>query len=182
VSIEKYQALKSFDHLKWGRDRIVLLGDHQDAERCKKLERRRIALYAPSQWRQRFPDGYIQFGIGRGRGGCGLFDLRHQTINGTPTYIFEYSEGIDLLSRRLKALSQLSEYSKIHQGDDLVTYAELVVRTVNPTIPLWRNEDWLRRKICAYLPVVGLPDLEALVEAAKPSVITYAVLMQKRAV
>jgi hypothetical protein len=182
MTSEKYSALKSFEHLKWCRDRKVFLGDHEDAERCKKLERTRIALYAPSQWHQRFPDGYIQFRTGRGWGGRRLFDLRHRTINGTLTYIFEDSEGVDLLCRRLKALNQTREYTKLHRGDDLRAYWDLVVPRVDPQRSLWGGEDWLRRQIWEALPVLGLGDLEALVNAAKPIIETGGVMLQKLAI
>src|SRR5258708_38429846 len=104
LAFEKYSALKSFDHFKFRRDRHVFVGDHEDAERCKKLEKTRIVLYAPSQWHDMFPDGYIKFGWGRGWGGRKLFDLRCHTINGIPAYIFEDDKGIDLRYQLLEVL------------------------------------------------------------------------------
>jgi hypothetical protein len=131
----------------------------------------------PSQWHQRFQDGYIQFGTGRGWGGSRLFDLRRRTISGVPAYIFENSEGVDLLYRRLKALNQTREYTRLHKGGDLRAYWELVVPTVEPRISFCGGEDWLRRQIWEALPVLGLRDLEELANAARP-VETSGVLLQ----
>ena len=167
--IEKYSALKSFDHLKFRRGRSVFVGDHEDAERCKKLEKTRIVLYAPSQERKRFPDGCIKFGWGRGWRGKRLFDVGRQTIDGVPSYIFEYDKGIDLLYRRLKALNQLRNYARTLQSGDLVAYWELVVERIEPQSLPWGGEDYLRCQILQFLPALGLGDLEFLVDAARPS-------------
>jgi hypothetical protein len=167
--IEKYAALKSFDHLKFRRGRSVFVGDHEDAERCKKLENTKIVLYAPSQWHDRFPDGYIQFGWGRGREGRKLFDLKRQVIHDTPAYIFENNKGIDLLYRHLKALNQLRNYVQTLQSGDLMACWELVVKRIEPESRPWGREDYLRCQILQFLPFLGLQYLESLVDAARPS-------------
>ena len=165
---EKYQALKSLECLKYRRERTVFVGDHEDAERCKELKEKKITRYWPSQWHQRHPEGYIQFAGGRGWDGSKLFDVKSRTINGRATYIFEDSERIRLLSRRLEVLNLLREYARQHQADDLLSYFELVVLKVDPTVRSWRSDEYLRSKIWKFLPVLGLADLEALVDAAKP--------------
>jgi hypothetical protein len=98
-----------------------------------------------------------------------LFDVGRQTIDGVPSYIFEYDKGIDLLYRRLKALNQLRNYARTLQSGDLVAYWELVVERIEPQSLPWGGEDYLRCQILQFLPALGLGDLESLVDAARPS-------------
>jgi hypothetical protein len=169
MPIEKYSALKNFDHFRFRRHRIVFVGDHEDAERCRELRKARITLYAPSQWHDRFPGGYIQFGWGRGWMGRKLFDIDRRTINGTPAYIFEDDRGIDLLYRRLNALNQLKIYARTLPSRDIAAYWDLVVKPFEPQPRPWGGEDYLRLQILQSLQTLGLADLESLVDAARPS-------------
>ena len=168
----KYKAAQIFDYLRGGpkRGQRVFVGDHQDAERCKFLRKTKVQENWPSQWRSRFPEGYIEFAdhipFVRGR----FFDLESRTINGKEVFIFEWDEAIDILSRRLSALRKCQRYAEIlPRGDLLYDYAQFVLSTVDPKLRVWRVEDWARRHIQRYLPALGLRDLELLVEAARPS-------------
>lgn len=167
---ERFLASKNLAHLKYRRDRKVFIGDNSDARLCTTLERSRIARYSPSQRGGRFSGGFIEFAWGRGWAGSKLFDLDSGTINGKRAYIFEASEYIVLIHRRLKALKELLAYTQTYRGPELSAYAELIISRVAPTPSLWKVDEWLRGEIEKYLPHVGLVDLESLVDAAKPSI------------
>ena len=166
---EKLTALKNFDGLKFRRDRIVYVGDHPDAERCKKLKKTRIILYTPSQ-RNVFPEGYIEFSWGRGWSGNKLFDLKFQTINGQPRFIFEPCDEIEMLFRKLSALVLLEAYGDAYQGVDLAAYLELVLcLSRHPGFQVHRDDRGARQQLWIHLRALSLVDLESLVEAARPS-------------
>lgn len=166
-AVEELKALKSFEHLKWGRNRRVLVGDDEWAERCQELRPARIKWYAPSQWRTTFLSGYIEFGCGRGWKGSKLFDLHRRTIGGAPAYIFERNEAVEILYRRLSATNRLRDYSEILEGGDLQSLAERVVSEVLPGRRLAAGG--LRQQIRACLPGLSLACLEDLVATFQPA-------------
>jgi hypothetical protein len=117
---ELFGCVNNFARLNGWKKQEVLICDNSDIRIAESLYKTRVKHNWPSQWHTRFPGGYIKFENGR------EFDLRTQTVEGKPVYIFVFTEVTEIFYRKGLARKKILRALREALGEDWKSMADLV--------------------------------------------------------
>src|SRR5205085_6234171 len=127
-----YKRVENYSNLRGGiiRGDQVAVGDNPNAEQCTFLIKTTVRKKS-SQLTNRFRAGYIEFAHLITFAGGGFLDRQDGTVKGTPVYVFNYDDALDVLVRKLTAVKQVKAYTDAMPLDKLAVLVRAVAERLS---------------------------------------------------
>ena len=157
---DRFRSVENLDSLYVRRRRHkpqVIIGNAADIRECTILYRDRIVHNWPSQWRSRYPDGYIVFASRN------IYDRSRRTINGEKRFIFRVSPDTNMFFDKHFEKEKIIAALEVATDEELRIIDELCCEGEDGRCPEWW---WSRasaeQRIVSQVEAMNLQELRDL--------------------